>query len=70
MCECLHHFCVSCITLLRCACIIAWILRPLVGLSRMYEDYPIVSIEDPFDQDDWENTKAFASLGACQVCIF
>ncbi|OAE34165.1 hypothetical protein AXG93_1593s1240 [Marchantia polymorpha subsp. ruderalis] len=30
-------------------------------------EYPIISIEDPFDQDDWENTKALTSLGICQV---
>lgn len=35
--------------------------------KELCADYPIVSIEDPFDQDDWENTKAFTSLGACQV---
>eukprot|EP00920_Eleutheroschizon_duboscqi_P019393 GHVT01045950.1.p1 GENE.GHVT01045950.1~~GHVT01045950.1.p1 ORF type:complete len:273 (+),score=67.27 GHVT01045950.1:849-1667(+) len=37
-------------------------------LIQMYkswaEKYPIVSIEDPFDQDDWENyTKMTASMG-------
>lgn len=27
-------------------------------------DYPIVSIEDPFDQDDWEHyTKLTAEIG-------
>ncbi|KAF6175998.1 hypothetical protein GIB67_032621 [Kingdonia uniflora] len=30
-------------------------------------DYPIVSIEEPFDKDDWEHTKLFTSLGICQV---
>lgn len=30
-------------------------------------DYPIISIEDPFDQDDWDNTKAFTAEGVCQV---
>ncbi|KAJ7570155.1 hypothetical protein O6H91_01G108400 [Diphasiastrum complanatum] len=30
-------------------------------------EYPIVSIEDPFDQDDWENTKALTTLDICQV---
>lgn len=32
-------------------------------LAELYADlakkYPIVSIEDPFDQDDWENYQAF-----------
>ena len=30
-------------------------------------EYPIVSIEDPFDQDDWENTALLTSAGVCQV---
>ncbi|KAI4306665.1 hypothetical protein L6164_029923 [Bauhinia variegata] len=30
-------------------------------------EYPIVSIEDPFDKEDWEHIKYFSSLGICQV---
>ena len=35
-------------------------------------DYPVASIEDPFDQEDWENTAAFTALMSgdglsCQV---
>lgn len=30
--------------------------------------YPIVSIEDPFDREDWEHVKRFSDLGHCQVC--
>ena len=30
-------------------------------------EYPIVSIEDPFDQDDFENTATLTSAGVCQV---
>jgi enolase len=30
--------------------------------------YPIVSIEDPFDREDWEHVKRFSDLGLCQVC--
>ncbi|KAA8549354.1 hypothetical protein F0562_001038 [Nyssa sinensis] len=30
-------------------------------------DYPIVSIEDPFDKEDWEHVKYFSGLGICQV---
>ncbi|GLT37664.1 hypothetical protein SLA2020_119680 [Shorea laevis] len=30
-------------------------------------DYPIVSIEDPFDKEDWEHNKFFCALGLCQV---
>lgn len=38
------------------------------GLADIYKDFakdfPLVSIEDPFDQDDWENyTKLTAALG-------
>lgn len=42
-------------------------------LANLYKDliekYPIVSIEDPFDQDDWANYTAFnAAVGKrCQV---
>lgn len=32
-------------------------------------EYPIVSIEDPFDKEDWEHIKYFTSLGLCQVCL-
>lgn len=34
----------------------------------MFSEYPIVSIEDPFDKEDWEHVKHFSSLGICQVC--
>ena len=39
------------------------------GLNEIYKEiakrYPIVSIEDPFDQDDWEGWKSITSdLGA------
>ena len=30
-------------------------------------EYPIVSIEDPFDQDDFENTGILTGSGVCQV---
>jgi enolase len=40
-------------------------------LKEMYtgfcKDYPIVTIEDPFDQDDWDATAAFTAEGVCQV---
>ncbi|XP_057955731.1 cytosolic enolase 3 [Malania oleifera] len=40
-------------------------------MIEMYKElcagYPIVSIEDPFDKDDWEHVKLFSSLGICQV---
>lgn len=31
------------------------------------KDYPIISIEDPFEQDDWEHTKKLTDLKICQV---
>ena len=30
-------------------------------------NYPVITIEDPFDQDDWDNTAAFTAEGVCQV---
>ncbi|XWS28748.1 hypothetical protein CRYUN_Cryun25bG0097700 [Craigia yunnanensis] len=40
-------------------------------MIQMYKelciDYPIASIEDPFDKEDWEHSKQFCSLGLCQV---
>ncbi|EEF41858.1 enolase, putative [Ricinus communis] len=40
-------------------------------MIEMYQtlcaDYPIVSIEDPFDKEDWVHIKNFSSLGLCQV---
>ncbi|KAK9086147.1 hypothetical protein Sjap_026558 [Stephania japonica] len=35
--------------------------------TQLCRDYPIVSIEEPFDKDDWEHTKLFTNLGICQV---
>ncbi|KAL3336146.1 hypothetical protein AABB24_032068 [Solanum stoloniferum] len=35
--------------------------------KELCADYPIVSIEDPFDKEDWEHVKYFSSLGICQV---
>lgn len=40
----------------------------LLGLYKKFcTDYPIVTIEDPFDQDDWDHTAAFTAEGLCQV---
>ncbi|XP_021278214.1 cytosolic enolase 3 [Herrania umbratica] len=40
-------------------------------MIQMYRElcfeYPIASIEDPFDKEDWEHSKHFCSLGLCQV---
>jgi len=30
-------------------------------------EYPVISIEDPYDQDDFENTAALTAEGVCQV---
>ncbi|PON62782.1 Enolase [Trema orientale] len=35
--------------------------------KELCAEYPIVSIEDPFDKEDWEHVKHFSSLGLCQV---
>ncbi|KAK4376069.1 hypothetical protein RND71_006746 [Anisodus tanguticus] len=35
--------------------------------KELCSDYPIVSIEDPFDKEDWEHVKYFSGLGLCQV---
>jgi enolase len=35
--------------------------------KELCSDYPIVSIEDPFDKEDWEHVKHFSGLGICQV---
>jgi len=40
-------------------------------MLELYKDfcknYPIITIEDPFDQDDWDNTAAFTAENVCQV---
>ncbi|KAJ6345229.1 hypothetical protein OIU78_007990 [Salix suchowensis] len=35
--------------------------------KELCAEYPIVSIEDPFDREDWEHIKQFSELGLCQV---
>ena len=35
--------------------------------SGFCKQYPIITIEDPFDQDDWDNTAALTQEGVCQV---
>ncbi|XP_044469600.1 cytosolic enolase 3 [Mangifera indica] len=35
--------------------------------KELCAEYPIVSIEDPFDMEDWEHTKYISGLGICQV---
>ena len=35
--------------------------------TKFCHDFPIVTIEDPFDQDDWDHTAAFTAEGVCQV---
>ena len=42
-----------------------WILSFL----SQFVEYPVVSIEDPFDKEDWEHIKYFSSLGICQVWL-
>lgn len=35
--------------------------------KELCAEYPIISIEDPFDKEDWEHVKHFSNLGICQV---
>ncbi|KAK1587676.1 hypothetical protein Q3G72_015731 [Acer saccharum] len=35
--------------------------------KELCAEYPIVSIEDPFDKEDWEHIKCISNLGICQV---
>ncbi|CAI9106901.1 OLC1v1006148C1 [Oldenlandia corymbosa var. corymbosa] len=35
--------------------------------KELCADYPIVSIEDAFDKEDWEHFKYFSNLALCQV---
>ncbi|CAI9774627.1 unnamed protein product [Fraxinus pennsylvanica] len=35
--------------------------------KELCEEYPVVSIEDPFDKEDWKHVKHFSGLGICQV---
>mmetsp|Transcript_10826 Transcript_10826/g.14057 ORF Transcript_10826/g.14057 Transcript_10826/m.14057 type:complete len:469 (-) Transcript_10826:213-1619(-) len=35
--------------------------------KELCNDFPIVSIEDPFDQDDWASWSAFTSSVDCQI---
>ncbi|KAJ3689125.1 hypothetical protein LUZ61_018289 [Rhynchospora tenuis] len=35
--------------------------------TKLCTDYPIISIAQPFDKDDWENSKVFTALEHCQV---
>ncbi|KAK9939594.1 hypothetical protein M0R45_016285 [Rubus argutus] len=37
------------------------------GKNFKSAEYPIVSIEDPFDKEDWLHIKCFSSLAICQV---
>lgn len=40
-------------------------------MLEMYKEfctkYPVVSIEDPFEQDDWEPAKSLTADNICQV---
>jgi enolase len=40
----------------------------MVELYKTFcEKYPVISIEDPFEQDDWDPTKKLTDLNICQV---
>lgn len=40
-------------------------------MLEMYKEfctkYPVISIEDPFEQDDWEPAKSLTAENICQV---
>lgn len=38
--------------------------------AKLCRDYPIVSIEDPFDQDDWESWAALTARVGDSTCLF
>ena len=35
--------------------------------TEFTDNYPIVSMEDVFDQDDWESWSAFTAKTSCQI---
>ncbi|KAK7277017.1 hypothetical protein RIF29_18166 [Crotalaria pallida] len=35
--------------------------------KELCSEYPVVSIHDPFDKEDWERIKSFSCHGICQV---
>ncbi|CAD6210562.1 unnamed protein product [Miscanthus lutarioriparius] len=39
----------------------------IVIYSQLCSEYPLVSIEQPFDKDDWEHSKKLTTLELCQV---
>lgn len=48
-----------------------YVQLPSEELSKLYQqflsNYPIVTIEDPFDQDDWEAYTKFTAAVSQQV---
>jgi len=42
-------------------------------MLEMYKEfctkYPVISIEDPFEQDDWEPSKSLTAENICQVLL-
>lgn len=40
----------------------------LIDMYKAFtKDFPVISIEDPFDQDDIEHSKKLTAEGVCQV---
>jgi enolase len=35
--------------------------------KKFCTDFPVVTIEDPFEQDDWDNCTALTAENICQV---
>ncbi|KAM7260139.1 hypothetical protein ACFE04_015880 [Oxalis oulophora] len=40
-----------------------------VAASNFCIEYPIVSVEDPFDKEDWEHVKFLSALGICKQVV-
>ena len=36
--------------------------------NQFCKNYPVISIEDPFDQDDSASSTKFTAEGVCQAC--
>ena len=37
--------------------------------KRFTAEFPVVTIEDPFDQDDWESYTKLTEVIVCLVCF-
>jgi len=53
--------------------ILCLLLSASAQMLEMYKEfctkYPVISIEDPFEQDDWEPAKSLTAENICQVWL-